>query len=286
MSEFMKGDKKLERDLLKATTFEDLRSLLENAVERSPLGVTRDLQTGQFVRRDPLTPAAQDETEQEEIITRTETINGKAIDFKGTEDQLEALIANAYRVAEALKSELAPVTPRSIRHKTQADIEREICDRTEIDLQFKRGQLTTAEYLERTNAIGEYLESKGFDVEAAASKQFEQSWAQASEEFLRGAGSDWPGGTKNRELIGMKLASMNLIDAKDKVAALATAYADMKKSGTLFAGDVSPEEIIESTANASPQEILEAWKSTQGGDAEAANQAFIQDFSGGRFWGK
>jgi hypothetical protein len=60
----------------------------------------------------------------------------------------------------------------------------------------------------------------------------EQSWDQAVQEFLHSpAGSDWPGGDKNRDMMGQELQALNLVDAKDKVAALAQAYASMKSKG-------------------------------------------------------
>ena len=58
----MTADAALTRDLNQPDlTFDEMKRLLHNAVERSPdLGLARDPETGQFVRRDPLTPAAQD----------------------------------------------------------------------------------------------------------------------------------------------------------------------------------------------------------------------------------
>src|SRR6266481_4899954 len=50
----MKFDKSLEKDIEKASTYDDLMGLLHNAIERSPeLGITRDVVTGQFVKREP-----------------------------------------------------------------------------------------------------------------------------------------------------------------------------------------------------------------------------------------
>ena len=289
MTEFLKNDKKLDADINRATTFEDLRALLENATSRSGIA-DRDLVTGQFVRRDPLTPAAQTVAPEDERITKTEVIGGKEFTFTGTALEVEQQIGNAYRIAEAVRPVEQPVTPRSVRAaqtKTQAEIERDICDRTELDLQFRRGQLTTAEYLDRTNAIGEFLESKGFDVEAAAANQFESDWAQSVQTFLRDTpeGQSWKGGQKNLAIIGNLILSHGLLDAADKVAALRTLAAEMAEKGLMFDSDVSPEQMIEATNNATPQEILEAWKEKQG-TPEAANEAFINLHQGGRFFDK
>src|SRR6266566_2133122 len=273
--EFMKSDKKLDTDINKAASFEDIRSLLENATSRSGIA-DRDPITGQFVRRDPLTPAAQTVVPaEEEQVTKVETIGGTEFTFTGTALEVERAISDAYKVAEAVQTVEPPVTPRSVRAaqaKTQAEIERDICDRTELDLQFRRGQLTTAEYLDRTNAIGEYLEAKGFDVEAAAHKQFETSWASATEIFLRDTpeGASWKGGQKNLELIGNLIQFHGLVDAVDKVAALRAMATEMRAKGIEFDGDVSAEEVLRSTDNMTPQQILETWKATQP-DSETAN---------------
>jgi hypothetical protein len=57
----MKADKALTTDLEKATSFDEMRQLIHNAIERSPaLGITRNPETGQFVRREQaeVVPAA------------------------------------------------------------------------------------------------------------------------------------------------------------------------------------------------------------------------------------
>jgi DNA gyrase inhibitor GyrI len=289
MSEFMKSDKRLDADINKAQTFEDLRALLENATVRSGIA-ERDPQTGQFVRRDPLISAAQTVAPAEEEVTKTEVIGGREFTFTGTAGDVAKAVADAYRVAEAVTEAAeapAPITPRSVRAKTQAEREREICDRTELDLQFRRGELTTAEYLDRTNAIGEYLAEKGFDVQEAASRQFEQSWAQATESFLRDSpeGQSWKGGQKNLEIIGNLIQSHGLVDAQDKVAALRSLAREMREKGLEFDGDYTPQQVNEMTTSANPQEILEAWKQQQP-DPETANQEFIRLHQGGRFFGK
>jgi hypothetical protein len=78
------------------------------------------------------------------------------------------------------------------------------------------------------------LESRGVSVEnlrVVSSERFEQSWSDATQEFLSGpAGSDWPGGNENLEIIGQKLQELGLVDAEDKVAALAESYASMKSN--------------------------------------------------------
>jgi len=269
----MQADKALIRDLEKAATPEEIRSLLHSAVERSGIA-NRDPETGQFVRRNPLTPAAQViATNEPKQIERIEKINGQDIHFVGTELEVEKQIANAYKVAEALKPAPEPRVP-IVRQKTQAEIEREISDRAELDLQFRRGQLTTQEYLQRTNAIGEFLAARGFDVDAAAQAQANAEWAQATEEFLATT-PEWRGGSRNMQQIGTIVLARGWDNAENKVAALRAAFKEMQDRGMEFDGDVSEEQLIEMTDKATPQEILDAWKETHP-DPEKANKAFIE----------
>ena len=141
--------------------------------------------------------------------------------------------------------------------------------------------MSTAEYLQATNAIGNYLAEKGFDVEAAAGAQYQKRVGQsATETFL--ASSDWPGGDRNREQLGLRLIALGLTNAEDKVQALKDAYASMRESNALF-DDVSAEQAKKLAENASPQEILQAWKETQA-DPESANAEFIRSFQRGRLF--
>ena len=108
----------------------------------------------------------------------------------------------------------------------------------------------------------------------------ETSWKSATETFL--ASSDWPGGDRNREQLGLRLIALGLTNAEDKVQALKDAYASMRESNALF-DDVSAEQAKKLAENASPQEILQAWKETQA-DPESANAEFIRSFQRGRLF--
>jgi hypothetical protein len=283
----MKSDKVLDADINRATTFEELQMLLHNAVERSPLGITRDVVTGQFVKREPADQdaatkaAAAAKTAADEAPRTFEKkgviIRGKSFDFSApSELELARQIASANEVAAALASDAA-VTARSARHAASRTPEEIAIARSEAEIALRQGSISTAEFLERTGAFDEYLESKGIDIAQLSQDQMNKSWADATETFLQS--SDWPGGEKNMFLIRDKLAALGLVDATDKVAALRRAYRELKEAGTLFDGDHTPEELEKLTANMSPVEIIQAWKQTQtgvaNGDSDAANQAFI-----------
>jgi hypothetical protein len=74
--------------------------------------------------------------------------------------------------------------------------------------------------------------------------------------------------------MGYLLRTHGLADATDKVAALKSVAAEMKDRGL----DVVPEKKMVVDADASPAEILRAWKMAYGTD-QAAGVAFRKFFT-------
>ncbi|HEV2523333.1 MAG TPA: hypothetical protein VGT24_13215 [Candidatus Acidoferrales bacterium] len=284
----MEADENLKKDISHATSAQEIQSLLENAMARSGIA-DRDPESGRFIRRDPLTPANQtvvpEEEEHEHVISKTVEISGREFTFSGSsESDLDAMIENARVIVEATEAtqpEPGEVTARSARIQ-RGDSALDAARKAELELAFKRGEIDTVTYLRESGAISQTLQEMGFDVEQAADRQYETSWAEGTQEFLNGPGSDWPGGNRNLQIMSMKLQELGLTEAEDKVAALTAAYAELKKAGTIFEGDVSPEQIVKATEGMTPQQILEEFKEAHGGDSEAANQAFIEAHRGGR----
>src|ERR1035437_5420515 len=177
-------------------------------------------------------------------FSRVEVIGGREFTFEGaSEAELDHAVLNAYKIAFAVQptgaAPVVPVVDPAIAAQAAAD---EAAAKIELELRFKRGEITAADYIEQSGAMSEYLAKQGVPVESLkavieqneATKD-EQSWAAATEEFRNGsAGSDWPGGNKNLQLLGRELVTLNLVDAKDKVAALAQAFQSMKSSGIVF----------------------------------------------------
>jgi trimeric autotransporter adhesin len=178
-------------------------------------------------------------------FSRTVTINGQDFTFtESTELQLERAINAAYTVANAFQK-TETVTVEDPTAKAAADAkaaEDALVARTELDLKFKRGELSPREYLEQSGAMKDYLAEQGIpldELKAAVERNREasltQSWEQATEAFRNSAaGADWPGGGQNLEIIGLKLQALQLVDAQDKVAALAQAWQSMKESKMYF----------------------------------------------------
>lgn len=188
-----------------------------------------------------------------------ETIGGKEFTFTaGSQAELDHMIANAYKVAYAVQPTERVVeqfVDPAVAEKQAADkAAADAVAKTELELKFKRGEISASDYIEQSGALASYLERQGVPlselkkaVEANKGNDYEKSWQEASADFVKtSAGADWPGGEKNLEILGLKIVALGLSEAKDKVAALAQAYADMKRTGMIFPttaeGTLSPEQ--------------------------------------------
>jgi hypothetical protein len=202
------------------------------------------------------------------VFTRTETINGREFIFEAeSELELERTVNNALRVGMMVQQPTEqptvvvedPGAARAAAAEAATAAAEQAAANAELELKFKRGEIDVKTYLEQSGAVRDYLAQQGIpiddlkaSVEQTQSKTYEQSWADATEEFLNGPyGSDWPGGDQNREILGMKLVQLGLEDAPDKVQALAQAYAALKSSKTLFPY-VPPADTPAATPTAAP----------------------------------
>jgi tRNA nucleotidyltransferase/poly(A) polymerase len=226
-------------------------------------------------------------------FSRTEKIGGKDFTFEAASElELERAVQGALRVA----AELQPPAPVVDYVQAGRDAAVRFAERADLELRYKRNEVSTQEYLEQSGAVKDYLENQGIPldelrqtVEETRHKAFEQSWADATTTFLQ-SGVSWPGGERNKQILGLKLQELGLIDATDKVAAISQAYAAMKKDNLIFANDAArprdPDGRYAAAAppdldRATPSELLEAWKSAQP-SAEAANKTFSALFGKGR----
>lgn len=193
-------------------------------------------------------------------FSRVEVIGGKEFTFEAeTELEIERMVSNALKVAYAFQSTEPVVAAADPSVKVAADkaaADAAVADaaaRADLDLQFKSGTISAADYIQRSGAVKDYLAKEGISVDAlkrtvetTQDAAEAQSWGQAVETFLNTpAGADWPGGDKNLNLIGLQIQAMNLSDAPDKVAALAKAYNKMKELDIVF-----PFQSAETNANA------------------------------------
>jgi hypothetical protein len=87
-------------------------------------------------------------------------------------------------------------------------------DNAMLELKFKRGEISTADYLKQTGAMDEYLASRGIDV-AAHQQQAQREaaeitdWATVTTQFLK-QNPDWPGGEELKDRMAHKLEELHL----------------------------------------------------------------------------
>jgi hypothetical protein len=124
-------------------------------------------------------------------------------------------------------------------------------DRAMLDLQFKRGEIDAATFLEKSGAMQEYLQKQGVDLDAlrdvSAGKTFEKNWATATDEFMRGHGASWPGGEELKNAVALKIAELGLVD-EPSAANLTKAWNAVKEDAERIArlrDAKSPAEIEE-----------------------------------------
>jgi hypothetical protein len=140
---------------------------------------------------------------------------------------LERAVGKAYQEAAAAD---AGTQPRGADGKFTSRRELGVAEKTELDLRFRRGELTAPEYLKASGeleaAFDTYAKEKlGLDPETTMHK----NWASATEAFLNSPdGADWPGGTANQEIAARLLAENNLTD-QPSAETFARVYAHMKE---------------------------------------------------------
>ena len=106
--------------------------------------------------------------------------------------------------------------------------------RAGLDLEFKRGSITTEEYLKRSGAIDSYLESRGIslpELQQVAQQNYASEWKSATDQFLA-RHPDWEGGDANLQEAGRTLERLNLLGAPT-VESLEAAYQDMRRRNAI-----------------------------------------------------
>jgi hypothetical protein len=104
----------------------------------------------------------------------------------------------------------------------------------------------------------------------------QEEWAIATQEFLASPeGQNWDGSPNKLALMGWMLTVNGLADTEDKVSALKSVAAELHNRGL----DIVPENKVEIRADASPAEILKAWKFGYGDDPARIGEAFQRFFT-------
>jgi hypothetical protein len=188
-----------------------------------------------------------------ETATATVNINGVQKTFTGK----DAADLDRQQIAYFRSLETAQAAPRDEKGRFTADQgkrdEREtqlseaeaakLIRRNALEIEFRMGRLSAADYLAQTGAIEEHLEKQGVSIEVLKAQtaerveaaNYQQSWADATSEFLRSpAGADWKPSEDAKVRIGSiieRLGQANPdIEKENKVEVLAHAWGIMKRN--------------------------------------------------------
>lgn len=145
--------------------------------------------------------------------------------FTGTAEQVQKAVSdflttkNAERVAAPNEPARDPQTGRYTNDQGRHD-ETEathVAAAAELELRWKRGEITGAEYLEKSGAMDQYLAARGIDVAAHQAQlqdgqKYEQSWADAAKAWL-GQHPDWEGGEVRKAEVAKRIQALGLDDS-------------------------------------------------------------------------
>jgi len=242
----------LQKAIADATDPEALKALVRDEVFKQA-NATQTLAAEQAAAETARLAAAETARKETEAaatrdgFSRIENIGGREYEFTAdTQEELDQVILNAYRVAFNIQAdahvEEQIVDPVAQQAAADAAAAAEIVAKADLDRRFKAGEISAADYIEQSGALRDYLDKQGIpldalraSVEQSQGTAYEQSWAQATETFLRSpAGATWPGDDRNRELMGMKIIELGLVDAPDKATALAQAFGELRRTNMLF----------------------------------------------------
>jgi hypothetical protein len=178
------------------------------------------------------------ETPRPAAISRSVVIAGQKFVIEGaTETELAQNEANLYRKLFAQSVTTAQTEGHPRNERGQFVSAEDAAAKTNLELAFKRGDISASDYLQQSGAVADYLANAGVPLEelkaSVAEKQsqkFNQSWADATAEFL--SHSDWPGSETNRTRLGGIILELGLVDSPS-VESLQRAYDHMKKNNLL-----------------------------------------------------
>jgi hypothetical protein len=257
-----KIDRDLEDAIRNAPSAEHVAQLLREAAVAQGLAQTDPLNSEIY------TPTAQAERPQPQRFAKR--FDGKIFE-EDSELAVERAIGDYMRTKMAQPEARTEIPARDeqgrfVSPADQGKADENAFAKAELELRFKRGEISTEEYLTQSGAIASYLEKQGIPLEdlkvtvqeKQQEKMHEQSWADGVAEFLSGDGRDWPGGPELMEEAGRRIVALGLTNAPDKVAALAQVWNSIK------ADSRGLKNISEART---PEEIRDAAIAMRGGDS-------------------
>jgi hypothetical protein len=132
----------------------------------------------------------------------------------------------------------------------------ELARQTELELKFKRGEITSDQYLRESGAVDRVLDQREV-----------QSWSDATTEATAEGGplEDWPGSPDGvlLERLGKKIEELGLENAQNKVSALAEAWsalrAEMEESEDAKAMSEYEKELAACTSREQIDEVQQRY---------------------------
>lgn len=256
-------------EALRTASFEEIKSIMSRAAVEQGL-VTPD-------KYDPNILLPTEQAPQPHRFAKSVTVNSVKKTFEGN-SELEVMQAETefYRqqMQQPTTTKTEPARDERGRFTSPADqgrTDENVFAKAELELRFKRGEISTSDYLEQSGAMEQYLAKQGIPLEelraSVQEKQGErtvQSWQDATNEFLNSPeGRTWPGGQENLKKVGELIQQMSAADAEDKVAALTAAYRYMKENDLVAANpELEAERRIREART--PEEVRAAVSSLSG----------------------
>src|ERR1700691_147235 len=265
----VKIDAALEEKIRTAPSAEHIAQYLREAYVEQNLAQTDEFNPEHF------TPQKLAESAPTRFAKR---VDGQIFEAN-SEQEVDRAIADYMRSKIAQPEARTEVTRddkgRFTTERAQGRADENAVAKVELDLKFKRDQISTEEYLTQSGAIESYLEQQGIPLdilkEVAAERsdtRLVQSWQETTTEFLRSAGADWPGGGRenvNLKRIGDIIQQQGWVDEPDKVGVLAAAYQHLKQNGMLDTSHIDAERRLREART--PEEIRDAAVALRGGDS-------------------
>jgi hypothetical protein len=258
-------------EALKTASFEEIKSIMSRASVEQGL-VTPD-------RFDPnvLIPTEQATVPHPHRFAKNVTVDGVKHVIEGdSELDLTRKETEFYRQqmqqptatrTEVTRDEQGRFTSPADQGRTDENV----FAKAELELKFKRGEVSTSDYLEQSGAMEQYLAKQGIPLEelraSVEEKQGErmvQSWQEATQAFLNSPeGRSWPGGQENLKKVGEIIEQQGWQDEADKVSVLTAAYRQMRENNLVASNpEIEMEKRIREAR--SPAEVRAAVSSLSG----------------------
>jgi hypothetical protein len=206
----IKVDAALEEQIHDATNVEQLKAILREQALAQHLYVPDQLNSSVLHEVDPGTPRR---------FAKTVEIGGIKKTFEGdseleVEREYGAFLKETF--SQPVETTEQPRNERGQFTAEQGKIDEaqqlEALAKAELELKFKRGEMSTDDYLTASGAIERHLAEQGVDMEAlrdASASKLRQSWEEATQEFQQTEeGRRWVGGKSNFERLGKLLIEM------------------------------------------------------------------------------